>query len=87
MPATKIRLAQMAGAAEHRTGQVTVEITDTSAEAVFDSDMGGSDYRVVLQPNGFGAALAVGSKTASGFEITFTAGITGTIEYIATRTT
>lgn len=78
-------MRQIAGAVEIRTGSVTVDVLDTSATVSFDSDMGGSDYKVGLTANGISAPLTIESKTASGFNITFTAGISGVIEYIAAR--
>jgi hypothetical protein len=85
MASTRATLRQVAGAAEIRTGSVTVDVLDTSATVEFDAEMGGSDYKVGLTANGISAALAVESKTTEGFDITFTAGISGVIEYIAAR--
>lgn len=47
--------------------------------------MSGSDYKVFLQADGISAAFTIANKTASGFDIEFTAGISGDISYIAAK--
>lgn len=85
MAATKPTLRQIAGAVEIRTGSVSVGLTDTTVAATFLTDMGGTDYVVTLRPDGIAAALTVSGKAVDGFDVDFTAGIEGTIEWIATR--
>jgi|GEM_PF-6739278 len=85
MAATRATLRQVAGAVEIRTGSVSVGLLDTTVAAAFLTDMGGTDYAVTLRPDGFAATLSVSGKAVDGFDIDFTAGIEGTIEWTATR--
>lgn len=75
----------MDGAVEIRTGQVSVDVLDTEVAVAFDTPMASDAYKVALAASGIAAALTIENKTEDGFDITFTAGISGVIEYIAAR--
>ena len=67
-----------------RTGTVTLELTDLTKAVTFAVAMPNANYRLLLERTGNASTvLWVTSKTASGFTLNATIGISETVGYYA----
>lgn len=69
-----------------RAGQVTVQVSDTTKQVVFEVPMQSAEYQVVLESNGLLGTFTVTSKTTDGFTINLP-GVQGVVGYIAVANT
>jgi hypothetical protein len=70
-------------APEIRAGRVTVGVLDTSFVVTFSTPMADADYAISLLGSGISVAFTISDQTDEGFTVGFTAGISGTVNWIA----